>query len=98
MDLPIDVLSQIMVYLNVNYNKHVIYEKYKNNDGSIFKMIKEVIYVPSKLCLVNKKWYTAFLYCKCKTCNTGKYDIIRCKCINCCHVLNGNKKRRLLKN
>ena len=97
-DLPIDILSQIIVYLNVNCNKYIIYERYKNNDGSIFEMIKKIIYIPSKLCLINKKWYSAFLYCKCRACNTGKYDILRGKCINCCHILNGNKKRRFLKN
>ena len=97
-DLPMDVLAQIMVYLNINCNKHILYGKSRNSDGSFFRIIAKISYIPSKLCLINKKWYTAFLYSKCRVCNTGKYDIITGKCINCCHVLNGNKKRRLLKN
>ena len=72
--------------------------KSRNSDGSFFRIIAKISYIPSKLCLINKKWYTAFLYSKCRVCNTGKYDIITGKCINCCHVLNGNKKRRLVKN
>ena len=97
-NLPLDVLGHIFVFLNIGNEKKVVYRDSENVDGSTSKITLKVSYIPSKLCLINKKWFAAFLNSKCKVCDTGKYDFIKFKCINCYHVLNGNKRRKLLKN
>lgn len=97
-DLPKEVLGHILIFLNVNYNKKIIYTESRNINGSYSLRIKKVNYIPSKLCLINKSWYNAFLVTRCNFCNTGKYDITKEKCINCNHILNGKNKRKALKN
>lgn len=92
LELPIELVSYILIFLDINYEKKITYY----NEAR--ECIRKTYYIPSKLCLINKKWYSAILYSKCKGCLNGRYDILKKKCQNCGHILedNATKRKRLL--
>ena len=97
MNLPKEILAYILVFLDFNYEKKVIYlpdtKKRK-------KFVDKVYYIPTDECLINKYWHDCILYYKCKVCPLGKYNIYSKLCMTCGHIMESNLKRhrRCIKN
>ena len=87
-NLPIEIVSYILIFLDIDYNKKITYYEKEQQH------IKKIYYVPSNLCLINKRWYAAIVYSKCKGCLNGRYDILKKKCIKCGHILESKKIKR----
>jgi len=90
-NLPIELLSYILTFIDGKFEKKI---KFYPKDKILFnKVIKEVIFIPSKLSLINKTWYTAVLYSKCRICNTGSYNFRTLTCIKCGHIMESKQKK-----
>lgn len=90
--LPIELLSYILSFINNKFEKKFTFLPNKK-DNLGYKMIDKVFVIPSELSLINKNWYAAILYSKCKICSTGTYNLKTMNCINCGHIIESKVKR-----
>ena len=97
MNLPIEILGYITIFLDYKHRRKVIYlpnTRLKHN------WVDKVYYIPPDEHFVSKYWYKAIKYFQCNICINGKYNINTKKCMKCGHIMESGVKRhrRVIKN